>query len=560
MPINIITASTTASVYNLSSVITGFVVMPGVSVSHATATPIVDVGPSADITSPLVLQVFGSVVGANNAVSVYNAINLIVGAEGLISSVNGLGVYIDNVGGAMMQGLSSITNHGVIHGGFGQSGVYFYSNYAVVTNTGLIDGGFLGVGVGGLGATVVNSGTISAALPGIANYGVQLNADGAHLSNSGLIEAVGDGASAGVKVAFGDAKLFNEGTIRSPTGWGIWADVVTVLQNRGTVEGNYGFTGSVYLGTEGSGLVNNGSLIGSVVVAGNVDTRGGVVQGDVTLGAQGNIFDGRGGTVTGSVFGMAGDDLFRTDGSQTIVEYAGHGNDTIESAASFDLAATPEVENLSLLRGAVVGLGNGLGNVIFGNFLGNTLSGAAGNDTLGGGAGNDTLRGDFGADEITGDDGDDQIFGGQGADTMNGGAGEDALWGGALNDRLAGGEGDDTLTGGTGRDTLDGGTEGDVFVFRSVRDSGVGAALRDIVLGFEAGVDQIDLSRVDANGLVSGNQAFAFVTTLTGVAGQLRVLGGANAVLQADVNGDGVADFEVQFTGVATISVNDILL
>lgn len=251
MPINIITANTTATIYNLSSIYYGFVVMPGVSVSHGATTVIVDVGPALDITQPLNLQVFGTVVCLPTAVYVQNAITVLVGAEGLVSSVTGTAISINNQGGATAAlGLSSVTNHGVIHGGQGQAGIDFTSQFAVVTNTGLIDGGAQGVRISGLGASVVNSGSISAAAPGAVNAGVWLNgAAGAHLSNSGLIEAVGTAGSAGVQVnGPGDAKIVNDGTIRSPTGWGIWANALAEVTNMGRIEGNFGHTGSIWLG------------------------------------------------------------------------------------------------------------------------------------------------------------------------------------------------------------------------------------------------------------------------------------------------------------------------
>jgi Ca2+-binding RTX toxin-like protein len=147
-------------------------------------------------------------------------------------------------------------------------------------------------------------------------------------------------------------------------------------------------------------------------------------------------------------------------------------------------------------------------------------------------------------------------------DSLFGGDDDDLLLGGAANDRLFGDDGRDTLIGGAGRDVLTGGADADTFQFRSITESPAGATARDSIVGFEAGLDVIDLTRIDANTNTAGNQAFTFIGTgaFTGVAGQLRVLAGANSVLQGDVNGDGVADFEVQLNGIATISGNDILL
>jgi hypothetical protein len=69
---------------------------------------------------------------------------------------------------------------------------------------------------------------------------------------------------------------------------------------------------------------------------------------------------------------------------------------------------------------------------------------------------------------------------------------------------------------------------------------GIGVGLRDVVTDFNATQgDKIDLSAV---------AAFAYIgsASFSDVAGQLRFSAG---ILSGDVNGDGVADFEIQLTG-----------
>jgi hypothetical protein len=63
--------------------------------------------------------------------------------------------------------------------------------------------------------------------------------------------------------------------------------------------------------------------------------------------------------------------------------------------------------------------------------------------------------------------------------------------------------------------------------------------------------DIIDLSDIDANQNVAGNQAFTFVgdAAFSNVAGELRAT--ANLV-QGDVNGDGIADFQINLTQLET--------
>ena len=73
---------------------------------------------------------------------------------------------------------------------------------------------------------------------------------------------------------------------------------------------------------------------------------------------------------------------------------------------------------------------------------------------------------------------------------------------------------------------------------------------RDGIQDFNAG-DLIDLSRIDANTLVGGDQAFSFIgsAAFSNTAGELRFenisLGGPIWLVQGDTNGDGVSDFEV---------------
>jgi Ca2+-binding RTX toxin-like protein len=126
--------------------------------------------------------------------------------------------------------------------------------------------------------------------------------------------------------------------------------------------------------------------------------------------------------------------------------------------------------------------------------------------------------------------------------------------GGAGNDVLIGGEGADTLYGGGGRDTLTGGLGADIFQYRSLADSAPGSA--DKILDFKLGADIIDLSFLDANSQLDGNQAFTFISdaafsgTGASSAGQLRAFqsdGNANTwQVEADVNGDGIADLIIE--------------
>ena len=132
-----------------------------------------------------------------------------------------------------------------------------------------------------------------------------------------------------------------------------------------------------------------------------------------------------------------------------------------------------------------------------------------------------------------------------------GGSARDLLWGNEVANRLEGRAGNDVLNGFEGNDRLFGGAGNDTFQF-SVLDKG------DRIEDWNAG-DIIDLTRLDANSTMAGNQAFAFIGAgaFTGTAGQLRY---TNGLLEGDVNGDGIADFAVTLTGNPGLVVADIML
>lgn len=75
--------------------------------------------------------------------------------------------------------------------------------------------------------------------------------------------------------------------------------------------------------------------------------------------------------------------------------------------------------------------------------------------------------------------------------------------------------------------------------------------------------DRVSLSGIDANTNAAGNQAFAFIASgsFTGVAGQLRYQQtGANTFVMGDVNGDGIADFVIQVSGLVNFGSGDFIL
>lgn len=172
------------------------------------------------------------------------------------------------------------------------------------------------------------------------------------------------------------------------------------------------------------------------------------------------------------------------------------------------------------------GTGNAKANVIIGNSGSNTLAGRAGNDKL---------------------------FGGDGSDILKGDAGRDRLDGGALDDRLIGSLGRDVQTGGLGSDT---------FVFTRMLDSKAGIAGRDVITDFQRGIDKIDLSAIDA---VRGGADNEFIwigsASFHGVEGELRyVKWGASTIVEADMNGNGRADFQIVLRDISAIADTDFVL
>jgi len=280
------------------------------------------------------------------------------------------------------------------------------------------------------------------------------------------------------------------------------------------------------------------------------------------------IIGENGGDVAGGAVAAAGD--VNGDGVDDLIIGA-YYND----AAGFDAGAAYVLYGTADDRSITGGAGDdslsgaagddcidaGGGNDSLDGRVGNdTLIGGAGDDAISGGDGDDFAHGDAGDDVLSGDAGDDTLNGCNGNDTVSGGDGRDIVVGSGGNDSLDGGAGNDILNGGGGTDVLRGGAGDDGFDYKWRTDSPVGEA-HDTILDFEgagvAGGDWINLRLLDANVDLAGDQAFRFIgeAAFSGVAGELHVLtaGGASAasLVQGDVDGDGVADFEILVLGVA---------
>lgn len=250
---------------------------------------------------------------------------------------------------------------------------------------------------------------------------------------------------------------------------------------------------------------------------------GNAVANILTGDAGDDVLDGRGGG--DRMTGGTGNDTYYVDNAADLtIELSKEGTDHVLSVIDWTLASN--IENLTLLTGALRGTGNSGDNVLTANDAGNFLYG---------------LKGD---------------------DVLNGGAGRDWLEGGEDEDQLFGGAGDDVLIGGTGRDWLTGGEGHDTF--RYVTRNDAKASAMDRILDFTKGQDVIDLSTVDASTKQSGDQAMVFIGTgdFTRKAGQLRYeLKDSYTQVEADLNGDGKSDFAIRLEGFTyKLDASDFIL
>ncbi|MFB9984725.1 M10 family metallopeptidase C-terminal domain-containing protein, partial [Mesorhizobium kowhaii] len=150
---------------------------------------------------------------------------------------------------------------------------------------------------------------------------------------------------------------------------------------------------------------------------------------------------------------------------------------------------------------------------------------------------------------------------GSGSDTLSGfenligSAFGDTLTGNGSNNNISGLAGNDAINGGAGADILIGGIGNDRFVFNAVADSNPSSW--DTLNDFQHGADSIDVSAIDANSSVGGNQAFAFGGQNSSIVAHALTWfeSGGNTVVQADANGDNIADLLFVLVG-NNLSIN----
>jgi Ca2+-binding RTX toxin-like protein len=334
----------------------------------------------------------------------------------------------------------------------------------------------------------------------------------------------------------------------------------------------FGFGGDdMIFGFGGDDLINGGRGADTINGGAGIDTArygdssesvvvslatgvglGGTAEGDRLISIEnltGSSFDDTLiGAIGGNVLNSAGgnDRLMGGEGPDTLI--GGEGRDTADYYDS--------------LSGVSVSLTTGLGHG--GTAEGDQLFGI---EVLSGSTFDDFLEGDDLSNTLIGIQGDDILYGGGttflDADRLFGGAGNDVLKGAGGDDRLEGGVGDDFLLGGAGGDDLFGGEGADTFAWSSTSETQGGGSGRDVVWDFNRSEgDLLDLSQIDANETVSGNQSFTFIGTADFTApGQVRwVTVDGETFIDLNTDADSTPEAIIHVSGQHTVDATWFLL
>lgn len=345
----------------------------------------------------------------------------------------------------------------------------------------------------------------------------------------------------------------------------------------------------------------------AIISANNAANTGvGTAGDDILLGLGGSD----------SLTGNAGNDVVDGgSGNDRVIATINDGNDIYIGGTgtdTYDLSGTAAAALVSLTTSTASSAQTGLDTLnSFENVIGSTgndtITDAAGINAINGGNGNDTfimtndnardvIRGDAGIDTVDYSlftnaltvlvDGDFDVVGsGTGGNTDRirqienfiGGLGADNITGNGNVNTLVGGGGNDIITGGQGADILTGGQGADTFVYNNINESLNGVTERDVIRDFLSGIDKINLSGIDANTTVAGNQAFSFIGTnafsdstlgATLAAGQVRFIAtdtdgdliNDSIRVLANINNNLQPDFEILLQGVNSINATDIIL
>ena len=314
------------------------------------------------------------------------------------------------------------------------------------------------------GATITNAGQILAEATGgaIVRNSCAISAANGNMTvtNSGLIKATDNSTNLySVAIAFGASgpnTVTNSGTIHgddyaikenNPYGYNAWA----IVRNSGLIEGTIALA-------NGNDFVSNA----------------GQIKGDIDLGTDSDVYDGTLGSIIGTVFGGAGNDLLIGGAGRDVLNGGtgddilfGGGGDSLTGGAGRDTfvfarivsgapaevltdfaSGTDRIDLTSLAPTSVTIIGstvsvtarsgiltiNVTGTVVMSDILTTatgTIAGTSGSDALVGGPGGVVLIGGDGADLLVGSAGNDRLDGGSGD---NSGSYGDVMWGGGGDD------------------------------------------------------------------------------------------------------------------------------
>jgi Ca2+-binding RTX toxin-like protein len=394
--------------------------------------------------------------------------------------------------------------------------------------------------------------------------------------------SAGGSISAGIAASYA-TNITNAGHVTGGfVGLNVYGNGSYAIKNlkTGVIEGDYS---GVYASAAGMHtILNAGKIVADLGIAGGsgieVVTNYGILEGGVSLGDNNDVFTNfkkvghsiKHGAVTGTIDLAGGNDVFNGGSTREFVKDF-EGKDLYKLGAGNDhfigylAGGDDRADRIDGGKGidAYDASQAGVSGVII-NLDSRTHFDTSYTRKIAANRADDVNNPATAADKILsienayGSAGNDSMFGTKGANELVGGDGNDHVFGLVGNDRLFGNNGLDALIGGAGTDELWGGADADLFVFQSLKDSGLTAATRDTIKDYEINVDQIDLDALNAK---IGNEITGFLgvdVDFTGHKGDLRaVTEGANTIVELDVNGDKKADFSIQLDGQHALTIDD---
>ncbi len=310
----------------------------------------------------LVINLAGLITAGGNGVFAENSDNLkVIQAASISAGATGIkmlgadGLLLDNSGdvtggvtGMSLAGNNAVlTNAGNIHG-LGGDGVQAQGAVFTLHNTGSIEGAGKGVSYNGssiLGGYLVLDNGATGVIHGGAQGVVVAYTDVPGPTVQTVIHNAGEisGRLAGIQISGLPMSLHNSGSIVASQGPAITVSGEQNMRilNTGVIEISFGGIAINLAGATGGGmnvLQNYGLIVGSVMMGDQLSTvrNHGLIAGDVNLDLGNDIYDGRGGEVTGSVLGQFGNDLL-TGGAGSDALYGGDGLDKLRGGAGDDM-------------------------------------------------------------------------------------------------------------------------------------------------------------------------------------------------------------------------------